>query len=460
MTLCNYPEEKATAFVEWVKSFGVNEIQLTVVDLSSPTHFGDIYRAVVECIQISEPDGGHYSQRVFHLSPGTPAMAAVWILVAKTRFAATLIESSKQQGVKVAEVPFDISAEYLPNVREESDRQVRDLSGEYSPHSPGFESVAYRSSVMERVVEKARRIAIRNVPVLIEGESGTGKELFARAIHLESSRRGNLVAVNSGAIPKELFESVFFGHKKGSFTGADKDRLGHFQAAHGGTLFLDEVGELPLEQQVKLLRTLQTSEVTRLGDSEPKAVDVRIIAATNRSLINEVQSGRFREDLFYRLAVGVLRLPPLRDRAGDLSLLIEKLMAEINDRLAATPDWQARILSPSARNVFLKYHWPGNVRQLFNGLMRAAVWSDGAAITADDAQDAIVDAVSGDDNQILNRQIGGEFQLSDLVAEVERHYVERALRETAGNKAEAARRLGFNNSQTFANKARRLTVDN
>jgi transcriptional regulator with PAS, ATPase and Fis domain len=184
---------------------------------------------------------------------------------------------------------------------------------------------------MDRLIQRARRVAIRNVSVLIEGESGTGKELLARAIHRASPRKDRpFIAVNCGAIPAELVESELFGHEKGAFTGATQQRTGHFEAADGGTLFLDELGELPGPAQVKLLRTLQEGEVVRLGSSKPTKVDVRIIAATNRTLTEEIASGRFREDLFYRLAVAVLKLPPLRERSGDLGVLIDHLLAQVN----------------------------------------------------------------------------------------------------------------------------------
>jgi transcriptional regulator with PAS, ATPase and Fis domain len=180
---------------------------------------------------------------------------------------------------------------------------------------------------MKRVIALARRVAIRSIPVLIEGESGTGKELMARAIHQASPRAAKpFITVNCGAIPPELVESEFFGHRRGSFTGAVSDRKGHFERADGGTLFLDEIGELPKAIQVKLLRTLQEGEVTPVGSSEARKVDVRVVAATNRTLISEVAEGNFREDLFYRLAVAIIKLPPLRERAGDLSLLIDALL--------------------------------------------------------------------------------------------------------------------------------------
>ncbi|HEX4166243.1 MAG TPA: sigma-54 factor interaction domain-containing protein [Bryobacteraceae bacterium] len=205
----------------------------------------------------------------FHLSPGTPAMAAVWILLSKTGFKAELIESSKQHGVAAVSIPFDISAEFLPAMFSAPDERLDALSMGLPPEAAEFKDIIHRSPQMKRVVLMARRVAVRSVPILIEGESGTGKELLARAIHHGSPRsNGPFVAVNCCAIPKELFEAEFFGHEKGAFTGANVARAGYFEQADTGTLFLDEIGELPLADQVKLLRVLQEREVVRIGSSK------------------------------------------------------------------------------------------------------------------------------------------------------------------------------------------------
>ena len=271
------------------------------------------------------------TELTFHLSPGTPAMAAVWIILGKTRYSAELIESSKQHGVRTASVPFDISAELIPDLLRNADKRLTELSRAASPETARFGDIIYRSEAMHRVIGRAKRAAIRSYPVLIEGESGTGKELLAKAIHTASPRRDNpLRTVNCGAIPTELVESELFGHEKGAFTGATQARPGYVEDADGGTLFLDEIGELPLTAQVKLLRILQDEEVTRVGSTKPRRVDVRIIAATNRDLMIEVAQSRFREDLFFRLAVLVLKVPPLRQREGDLGPLIDGLFDRIN----------------------------------------------------------------------------------------------------------------------------------
>ena len=279
-------------------------------------------------------------------------MAAVWIILAKTRFPAELIESSKEHGVRTASVPFDIAADFLPDLLARPDRELERLAAGLPPEAPEFSAIVHRSPVMQRVIARARRVAPRSIPVLIEGESGTGKELLARAIHQASPRRDRpFVTVNCGAIAPDLVESELFGHEKGAFTGAGAQRRGYFEAAHTGTLFLDEIGELPKPAQVKLLRALQEGEVTRVGATAPTRVDVRILAATNRTLAAEVAAGRFREDLFYRLAVAVIDLPPLREREGDAGLLLDRLLDQVNRESGTEPGYSQRNF-PSPQESF------------------------------------------------------------------------------------------------------------
>ena len=210
--------------------------------------------------------------------------------------------------------------------------------------------------VMQRVVARARRVALRSIPVLIEGESGTGKELLARAIHQASPRHDRpMITVNCGAIAPELIEAELFGHEKGAFTGASSARKGVFEAADTGTLFLDEIGELPKPAQVRFLRALQEGEVTRVGATAPIRVDVRLLAATNRGLIQEVTDGRFREDLFYRLAVAVIPLPALRDRDGDAALLLDRLLDQVNRESAGEPGYEPKKISVGARKLLLEH---------------------------------------------------------------------------------------------------------
>jgi transcriptional regulator with PAS, ATPase and Fis domain len=313
---------------------------------------------------------------------------------------------------------------------------------------------------MTRLLARAQHVATRAVPVLIDGETGTGKELLARAIHRASPRRDHkFVALNCGALPSELVEATLFGHRKGAFTGALADRPGVFETAHRGTLFLDEIGELPLPAQVKLLRVLQEREVVRVGDTEAQKVDVRIVAATHRNLFAEVAAGRFREDLFYRLAVAVLHLPPLREREGDLGLLIDHLFDEAQRELADQPGFTPRRLAPAARNLLLRHPWPGNARELKNTLLRAALWAVGATIGADDIREALLASPQASDTNLLARPLGDGFRLQDLLDDISRHYLSRALVEAGNNKTRAAELLGLGSYQTLTNWLARLGLD-
>jgi DNA-binding NtrC family response regulator len=460
--LSNYPKAASADYVAGVEGHTKATVELTLVELSSPTNFGEIYEAVTAQVGTLLAKHGPTARLTFHLSPGTPAMAAVWIIVAKTRYGAELIESSKQHGVRTANVPFDISAEFVPEVYRRADRDLARLSAGVTEDAPEFSDIIHRSPVMRRVVEKAQKVAPRSVPILIEGESGTGKELLARAIHRTGPRRGKpFVAVNCGAVPRELAESEFFGHKKGAFTGATTDRAGYFEAAHCGSVFLDEIGELSPDLQVKLLRVLQEGQVVRVGTAHPVSVDVRIIAATNRTLAEEVAAGRFRDDLFFRIAVALIRLPPLRIRKGDFTLLVDHLLRRFNAESAADPAWEEKTLSPSARNLLQRHDWPGNIRELANTLTRAAVWSAGATITEQDVAEALLElpkptkAVDG----ILNRPIESGVDLPALLEEVARHYLRRALTATAGNKSRAAPLVGLSSYQTLSNWMQKYGVD-
>jgi DNA-binding NtrC family response regulator len=244
-----------------------------------------------------------------------------------------------------------------------------------------FADLVLRAEPMHRVVALGRRAAASSIPVLIEGESGVGKELIARAIQGESERRAKpFVVVNCGAIPETLVESLLFGHERGAFTGAVDRRIGKFQEADGGTLFLDEIGELPLEAQVKLLRALDDGEIDPVGAKRPIRVNFRLISATNRDMVKLVKEGRFREDLYYRLNVFPIWVPPLRERPDDVPELARHFLA----RFAGEEGRPVRRISAEALDLLRRYAWPGNVRQLENAMFRAVVLSDGEELTGNE----------------------------------------------------------------------------
>lgn len=264
--------------------------------------------------------------------------------------------------------------------------------------------------------------------------------------------------MNCGAIAPELANSELFGHKKGAFTGATADRKGHFLEASGGTLFLDEVGDLPLHTQVRLLRALQSHEITPMGQSKPIKINTRILAATHRDLAADVAAGRFREDLFHRLAVGILRLPPLRERAGDLELLTLHFLASINADSAGRPEAQNKTITPAALKHLQSHAWPGNVRELYHTLLRAVIWSVGPDVNEQDIQAAMLPVAR---TAVPNhfQVLSDGFELQERLDEMARSLINQALQQSGQRKSAAAKLLGFANHQTLANWMKRLGMN-
>jgi two-component system response regulator AtoC len=294
-----------------------------------------------------------------------------------------------------------------------------------------FEDILAKSPNMQAIFRTIAKIAEYKTTVLVTGESGSGKELVARAIHRRSSRRGGpFVPINCGAIPENLLESELFGHKKGAFTDAISDRRGLFEEADGGTLFLDEIGELPLGLQVKLLRVLEDEKIRRLGEARDIQVDVRIITATHRDLTAETKAGRFREDLFYRLNVLPIHVPPLRERREDIPLLIEHFITRNNTRLGTN----IRGMDSECRRLLYEYSWPGNVRELENTIERAMVLAEGDQLVAADLAERIREARDPVQMQLAS----GELSVKKTMRVIEELLIRRALQKTKGNRTRAA----------------------
>jgi len=291
-----------------------------------------------------------------------------------------------------------------------------------------------RSKAMEQVLDLAERAAKVDFSVIITGESGVGKEMVARFIHDESSRAGRpFVAVNCSAVTETLLESEFFGHVKGAFTGAHSDRAGLFEAASGGTIFLDEIGDMPLGMQAKLLRVLQEKEVRRVGKNTSHPVDVKVIGATNRNLEEEVKGGRFRRDLYYRLCVLELEVPPLRERKGDILPLARFFV----DKTARRIKRSVSGFAPDALDLLLHYQWPGNVRELQNVIERAVAFSSGNVVQVEDLPGTLRKVVSRSHGQDEIRP------LVEVEREVERFHILAALEKTKGDKKLAAEKLNI-----------------
>lgn len=461
LLLLGNDQSRLDDYVAWLSSWSDMHIEPQFVELSNPTDHRAIYHGTTSALDAFLADNPE-AEMTFDLTPGTPQMSQIWLLLARTQYSAKLVQTTKEHGVVEPDVPFAISAEFMPRVFEEADTRLQTAIAEVPAEGASFGDILYRGPAIAEVVRRAKKAAKRNLPIVIQGESGTGKELLARAIHNHSLRADeSFLAINCGAIPKDLVESELFGSVKGAYSGAI-DRTGYFEAANGGTLFLDEIGDLPLEGQVKLLRALQEKVITPVGDTRSRKIDVRIIAATNRDLFGEVAEGEFREDLLYRLVGMTLNLPPLRDRAGDIGFLADRLLEQINDEAAdEEPGYQRKSLAADARNVVIRHSWPGNVRELRSTLRRAAIWSEAKKLKAKDIQQELLPVISKkmQQDQILGRSLEEGFEIESVLAEVSKHYLKRALKMTAGNKSKAAVLLGLGSYQTVANWMARLDIE-
>jgi two-component system response regulator AtoC len=354
----------------------------------------------------------------------------------------------------------------LPALRDLIDRAVRSARlmrvpatlPEVGPASAQGDLLVGKCPAMQDVYKAIGRVARQDVTVLIVGESGTGKELVARAIYQHSARAGKpFIAINCGAIPENLVESELFGHEKGSFTGADRRRVGRFEQAHGGTVFLDEIGELPVAAQVKMLRILQERRFERVGGDETIASDARVIAATNSDLERMVEAGQFRKDLFFRLNVFSVRLPPLRERGDDLPLLIDHYIQRYGQELGKP----VQGVAPEALAALTAYPWPGNVRELQSVLKQALLQMRGAALLAEDLPAAVTggaglppefapappaaagEAFDWDRFVAVRIAAGSEDLYAEALERMEREVLLRVLRHTGGNQLQAAKLLGI-----------------
>ena len=410
------------------------------------------YDAVLTDVRMARMDGIHALKGILAYNPALPV-----ILMTAYSSVETAVEALRLGAFDYLIKPLDFEAlrQCLQKAIEQSRcsvenrelrRQLTEAAGpEILGHSPAVEEL--RAIIAT--------VAPTEATVLINGESGTGKELVARALHMASERASRpLVTVNCAALAENLLESELFGHERGAFTGADKRREGRFVQADGGTLFLDEIGEMPLALQAKLLRALQQGEVQRVGSDKPLTVDVRVIAATNRNLQIEVAEKRFREDLYFRLNVINIEVPPLRRRPEDIPLLA----AHFLQRYAERNRKSIKGFSPQALDILLRHDWPGNVRELENAVERAAILCNGDLITPRELPQTV--SQSGGAAPLAEAPAEqGEGSLAGLkLDDVERRAIEETLRQTGDNKSEAARRLGITRA-TLHNKLRKYGLE-
>ena len=382
------------------------------------------------------------------------------------------VEAMKRGAYDYLTKPFDLDALdaiiYKAQKAADVTAEVSLLKQEIKQHYQLDRTIIGQSQPMQRIYKVLGKIAPSDVTVLIYGESGTGKELIARAIHFNSPRLGKpFIALNCAAIPRELLESELFGHEKGAFTGATDKKIGKFEQAKDGTLFLDEIGDMPLELQAKLLRVLQEKEITRTGGSATIQVNARIVAATNQDLKDKVQNKEFREDLYYRLNVVPLELPPLRERREDIPSLVDFFLAKANEDYGTA----ATGLTKEAMTLLCNYAWPGNVRELENIIQRAALLSPDALLNAADFPSLTVGHTSSGNNASLEGLINQKLQsalaqidlqdmnnLYDMVLhQMERPLINIVLEKTRGNQVKAAEVLGINRN-TLRKKIQTLNI--
>jgi transcriptional regulator with GAF, ATPase, and Fis domain len=429
-----------------------SDIKIVKVHIESPIDYPTIAKETEKWVSKLSEEATTLS---INLTSGTPAMTTLSVLIGKGKANTQFLQSTPGNELLPVEIPLDFGSEYLRS----ASKNIANLASSQPKLDSAFLKISAKSRSMQDTVAKARRVAASEVPVLILGETGTGKEVMAQAIHGASLRAAQpLKIVNCGALAPSLVDSTLFGHKKGAFTGADKDYPGLFEQASGGTLFLDEVGELTLDIQVKLLRALQQGEITRLGDTKTINVDVRAIAATHQDLSKLVVSGKFREDLFYRLAVGVIRIPPLRDRLEDMAVIVSQLVDQINQSASKHPDYISKKISDQGIKFLSSQYWPGNIRELWSTLNRAFLWSDNPIIDEVELSQAMLARPQMEDGVSISLTFNDKVDIVQLTDNFQKKYVEAALKVSGNVKKHATQMLGLKDHQTLTNWMKRLGI--
>lgn len=463
--LSNFNKTIHNRFAKWL---GCNPV-IHPVELVDPTDYDGIFRCTNRFLtEVSKITARSQAKLCILLSPGTPAMAVVWVLLGKSRYPASFYKTFHGK-LTEEKIPEDLFEEIVPDLLRDRDIHFQHFASRNPSEVEGFKSIKGESQAIRLAVGRAQKTALRDVSVLLLGESGSGKELFAQGIHKASRRKDKpFETINCAAIPKDLLESELFGHVKGGFTGAVKGHDGAFTRANGGTLFLDEIGECDPQLQSKLLRVLQPPDDTKpcyrkfraVGGTKELTSDVRIVAATNRNLHQEIKANRFREDLYYRIAVITLKLPSLRERPTDITLLAAHFLKEINKNFAVgEPGYKDKTISAPAIDFVKRYGWPGNVRQLYNALVQAAVMTDNGIIDRRDIKDALGEMEGDQAFNALEQPLGDGFDLDEHINSIHRHYLSRAMSEAQENKTNATKLLGLKSYQTLDHRLKRLKLE-
>ena len=461
--LSAFPKKQSDKYRSWIETVVpfLPKLKLFCNAFDNPNDFSVIYDHVSNVINQIKLEYNLPFSSVFYISPGTPMMSAVWVIIAKSKHPAALIETSRYgYSPSLISTPVDLSINYIRDVLRISNKALTSTKKAEDSKRKGVDRIITADPKMMGLKQQIKKLALYDkAPVLLLGETGTGKEEFAHALHEESPRHsGPFVAVNCGALPETLLEAELFGHEKGAFTGADKARIGKIEQADKGTLFLDEIGEMPKSAQVRLLRVLHDSLVVRVGGNEERKINVRFIAATNRNLSEEVLENRFRIDLYHRLAVIIFEIPPLRERGDDVILLSNIFLDAINAENQNTLNYKKRSLSKIAQDILRKYYFPGNVRELYNLLNRAAILCDTPVIDESVIQQFSVPSVLRQQYRPVKTEdncMETERNFSQIIARMKINLIEKALAQNSNNKTLAAKQLGFNNRQTMMNLFRK-----
>ena len=456
--ISNIWEDERRKYIPWLeKKLAIAQRPFDVVEghtvsITSPIDYVSISKQSQKWINklSSESD-----KLYINLTSGSPAMSAVSIILGKGKPNTYFYQSNRNREIFLDDIPFDFVAEHDASVA----RAISSKATKLPTNDKAFEDIIAVSPKMLEVVDKAAKLAPLDLPILVLGETGTGKEVISNAIHKASSRASQPIkTVNCGALPENLVDSILFGHEKGAFTGALKEHKGLFEQADGGTLFLDEVGELSLDVQVKLLRALQQGEITRVGDDKTITVDVRVIAATHRNLVAMVEDGDFREDLFYRLALGIVEIPPLRDRTEDIEPLVHALASEINDSAKSYSNYKSKKISQKGMKFILSQPWRGNIRELWSTLNRALLLSDKDEISDLDIQGALINREKKQQDLDVHLAYGDVVDLKQITENIEKKYIEAALKATGGAKGKATDMLSLGLHQNLRNMMKRLKM--
>ena len=437
--LSDYPE--ATHYKEWLSKHYSGEISVDIVSLGGdPTNVAAIYESAVKLLdRVAENDLLNEAV-TFHLSPGTWAMAVVWVIISQSRHSGRLIQTSREAGLQIVEMPFEFKAEYMLKLTSFPDNELKQANSKSKPLN--FGKMFFRSDNMQRLAKKAAKASQRDVPVLLEGEVGTEKEEFARAIHEEGQRKkGPFIKVACGSRDHHELNELLFG--EGNV----------FDQAMGGTLYVENISSLPTSLQGRLYAKISApKEVGNIGSSPIMMNSFRVIASSHNNLVQSVANGSFHEELFFSLSVLVLKIPALRERRNDISPLVDQKLEKINNESGQEPGYQAKSLTPAALSVLIQRDWLANTRELENSLRRAAVFSEGDTINEADIWDAVFETppTTGALHDILDVSIEDGLDLKSKLEDIADHLIDRAIDHEGGNKSNAAKLLGFPSYQAFA----------